>query len=107
MTALRVVPIIAAGGCALVSRALHAHVRGIVQGVGFRWFVLQHARQLGVRGHTRNLPDGGVEVVAVGEERDVEALVQHLRAGPSAARVDSVECRALAEPPRYDDFEIR
>lgn len=87
--------------------AVRAHVRGIVQGVGFRWFVLQRARALGVRGHTRNLSDGSVEVVAVGAPQDLTTLIEHLRTGPPASRVDAVECRDVAPVPQYDDFDIR
>lgn len=87
-------------------RALQLRVRGRVQGVGFRWFVVQWARQLGVRGHTRNLPDGSVEVVAVGDAAGVDALIQRLHAGPPASRVESVERETLAHTPQVDGFEI-
>jgi acylphosphatase len=67
-------------------------VSGVVQGVGFRWFVARHARVLGLGGYARNLPDGRVEVVAGGGASDalgrLEAL---LRAGPAHARVDRLE----------------
>ena len=89
------------------AHAVHAHVRGIVQGVGFRWFVLRRARELGLRGHTRNLPDGSVEIVAVGARPDVDTLIEHVRTGPPASRVDAVECRDVSPVPRYDDFDIR
>lgn len=89
------------------SRALRAQVHGLVQGVGFRWFVLQRARELGVRGHARNLPDGSVEVVAVGRPQQLDELVQHLQVGSRASRVDAVDCQTLAPQPLYDDFEIR
>lgn len=49
-------------------------VSGMVQGVGFRWFVARHARALGLGGYARNLPDGRVEVVASGA--GMEALAQ-------------------------------
>jgi acylphosphatase len=67
-------------------------VSGLVQGVGFRWFVARHARALGLGGYARNLPDGRVEVVA--SEARGEALgrlEQLLREGPAHARVDRLE----------------
>jgi acylphosphatase len=66
-------------------------VHGRVQGVGFRWFVLRRARELGVSGWARNLPGGQVEVVAAGEPHALERLEECLRAGPRLAHVESVE----------------
>ena len=59
-----------------------AHVKGRVQGVGFRWWTRARALELGLRGSATNLADGRVEVVAEGEEQAVRALVELLR-GPS------------------------
>ena len=72
-------------------------VRGRVQGVGFRWFVDFEARQLGLAGWVRNLPDGTVEALAMGSEEQLAALYQKLRKGPRAARVDEV-LESPAEP---------
>jgi acylphosphatase len=67
-------------------------VRGLVQGVGFRWFVARHARGLGLRGYARNLPDGAVEVVASGTDASVLGQLHGLLTrGPELARVDAVE----------------
>lgn len=85
---------------------MRARVRGVVQGVGFRWFVLHEARRLDLRGYARNCPDGSVEVVAVGEATALDRLRQSLNRGPRAARVNSVECDTPMPPPQYDSFEI-
>jgi acylphosphatase len=66
-------------------------IGGQVQGVGFRWFTLRRALDLGLTGWVRNLPDGRVEVVASGEGAQVEALERALRRGPISARVETVE----------------
>lgn len=66
-------------------------VFGMVQGVGFRWFVARHARSLGLTGYARNLPNGSVEVMADGPEEAMPALERLLRAGPASAQVDRVE----------------
>ena len=66
-------------------------VRGMVQGVGFRWFAARHARALGLRGYARNLPDGRVEVVAAGDDEPLTRLEALLRDGPANARVDGLE----------------
>jgi acylphosphatase len=85
-------------------------VAGMVQGVGFRWFVARHARGLGLAGFARNLPDGRVEVVATGGDAAAMARMEELlRAGPAHARVETVERQDDAEyaqlPTR--SFEIR
>lgn len=66
-------------------------VRGQVQGVGFRWFVMREAERLGLGGFVRNLRDGTVEVVSQGPDAALDALEHHLQRGPSHARVDSVD----------------
>ena len=66
-------------------------VFGMVQGVGFRWFVARHARSLGLTGYARNLPNGSVEVMVDGPEEAIPALERLLRTGPAGAQVDRVE----------------
>lgn len=66
-------------------------VTGMVQGVGFRWFVARHARSLGFAGYARNLPDGRVEVVLRGPEEALPALEELLRSGPASAQVEGLE----------------
>ena len=68
-------------------------VSGRVQGVFFRASTQRQARQLGVTGYARNLPDGNVEVLACGEPRAVEALREWLWSGPPASRVTDVVCQ--------------
>jgi acylphosphatase len=77
------------------SAASRLIVSGRVQGVGFRWFVVEAARALNLAGRVRNLPDGTVEVCASGPEpalRELEALVAM---GPLGARVDAVRHGAV------------
>ncbi|MEO7387396.1 MAG: acylphosphatase [Gammaproteobacteria bacterium] len=64
-------------------------VSGKVQGVYFRASTARLAEQLGLRGYARNLPDGRVEVLAVGNGAGLEALAHWLRQGPPRARVDA------------------
>ena len=70
---------------------LHVRVRGVVQGVGFRWFVRERARRLGLAGWVRNLPDGSVEVVASGDPAQLDLLRDELRRGPRGASVESLD----------------
>jgi acylphosphatase len=83
-------------------------VHGLVQGVGFRWFVNRQAERLGVRGWDANRRDGSVEVLAHGSESTLQVLLEALRRGPSAARVERVEqLAALRDVAVPNGFEIR
>jgi acylphosphatase len=83
-------------------------VSGMVQGVGFRWFVARHARSLGLNGYARNLADGRVEVVVSGPDEVFPKLEQLLLAGPANAQVDRVERSPEPGPfPVGNSFDIR
>ncbi len=66
-------------------------VGGRVQGVYYRATTAHRARELGVAGYAKNLPDGRVEVLAVGDASAVNALVEWLWTGSTASQVTSVE----------------
>jgi len=68
----------------------HLLIRGLVQGVGFRWFMYQEARRLRVAGWVRNLRDGRVEALLCGPQAAVAALIHWASFGPPGARVDEV-----------------
>jgi acylphosphatase len=70
---------------------LRVSIAGDVQGVGFRVFVHDVARRLGLRGYVRNLPDGRVYVSASGPRAALEELLRLVSRGPTMARVSSVE----------------
>jgi acylphosphatase len=69
---------------------VRASVSGMVQGVGFRWFVVGEAERLGLRGWVRNTADGSVEVEMAGTPEQIEAMMSRLAKGPPAARVSAV-----------------
>lgn len=73
-------------------------VSGKVQGVWFRASTRAQADRLGLRGHARNLVDGSVEVLAIGDADAIDALERWLHVGPPLARVDAV----LRVPPPMD-----
>jgi acylphosphatase len=75
---------------------MHVIVRGRVQGVGFRWFVREAARGLGVAGWVRNSPDGAVEVAAESDDAALASLRATLAQGPPGASVTAIDD---AEPP--------
>jgi acylphosphatase len=81
-------------------------VSGRVQGVGYRYFVLEEAQNLGVCGWTRNLRDGRVESRFEGSEDAVLKIIELLRFGPRMARVESVEVERLNEISNCPDFRV-
>jgi len=89
------------------SAALRAVVRGRVQGIGFRDYVLTRARFLGLAGYVRNLPDGrSVEVVAEGPRSDLEQLVEYLHQGPRMSRVDAIDVEWEEPSGAYRHFGV-
>jgi len=71
----------------------HMIVRGRVQGVGFRAFVRDTARALGVKGWTRNLSDGSVELEASGDAGSMAAFRRRVSAGPGWVKIAEVRER--------------
>jgi acylphosphatase len=88
------------------TRAKRYFVRGRVQGVGFRFFVVERARTLGLGGFTRNLLDGRVEVVAQGDTGSLARLEGDLRNGPALSRVEGVDVQDAEPEPGRTEFEI-
>jgi len=88
------------------SQARRIIVHGMVQGVGFRYFVQRIGKRLGLTGDTRNLPDSTVEIVVEGMPEQVAEFVREVRKGPPAAHVDRLEVHDIAVSGRYPTFMI-
>ena len=86
--------------------ALHAIVRGRVQGVYYRAFVSRNANSLGLTGYVRNLPDNCVEIAAEGEREQLQKFVEQLKQGPSGARVDDLKLSWTEHTGRYNGFSV-
>jgi len=69
---------------------IHLEIRGRVQGVGFRWFIVEKAEQLDLAGWVRNRRDGCVEIAAAGPAEALKQLEAAARQGPRGAHVDEV-----------------
>ncbi|MBN1406590.1 MAG: acylphosphatase [Calditrichaceae bacterium] len=65
-------------------------VQGKVQGVGYRWFTLQIAQQLNIKGYVKNLDNGDVEIFAQGDEASIHEMLVQLRKGPSFSNVTNI-----------------
>lgn len=86
---------------------LEAVVRGRVQGVGFRYFVVRQALELDLRGWVANLPDGAVRCVAEGPSVAITALEDALRAGPPGSFVSAVEAVRGPATGGFERFSVR
>lgn len=85
----------------------HINVRGVVQGVGFRYWCLHKAREYGVNGWVANIPDGTVELEVAADRSLIEEFVKVLKVGPSQAHVSDIDIRWLDPPGQYDGFTIK
>ena len=81
-------------------------ITGKVQGVGFRYYVLRQAQELGIRGWVSNKPNGDVEALAQGEKTDLERFIAKVKEGPSFSRVEDVSLNWVNEADQYFGFEI-
>lgn len=90
-----------------MEKRVHIIAQGTVQGVGYRWFVQQAAKSLGLNGFVRNLIDGTVEAEAQGEGAMIEEFVRKIRIGPMGAYVSSVKVREKEIQIDSKGFEIR
>jgi acylphosphatase len=88
------------------SERLHGIVRGDVQGVGFRYFLIRRAQALGLEGWVTNRDDGAVEFVAEGRRPDLEQLERAAREGPRMARVATVDINWSSATGGLDRFDI-
>lgn len=88
------------------NECLHAIIEGRVQGVGFRMFVLEEARELELTGWVRNRYSGQVEVLAEGPRPVLEILLEALQRGPRGAWVESVQHDWQPSSGQFKSFEV-
>jgi len=85
----------------------HVFISGIVQGVGFRFFVKANARDLGLTGWVRNTQNGLVEAVFQGDKKNIEQMITICHKGPYLAEVRDVEVRQEESKEEFGEFAIR
>jgi acylphosphatase len=90
-----------------IRERLEARITGTVQGVGFRWFVVRKASDLGLTGWTANEPDGSVHVVAEGTPSSLDELENLLGEGPAGAHVEKLDSVRMAPTGEFSVFGIR
>jgi acylphosphatase len=86
---------------------VHVWVQGRVQAVGFRAFVQQNARQIGVTGWVRNVGYDTVEAVAEGSKEQIEAFLQMVKRGPLGSRVDESREEWEQVTGEFDAFRVK
>ncbi len=82
-------------------------VSGLVQGVGFRYFVLRKAQELGLKGFVKNLFTGEVLIVAEGEKFKMDELIKEVKVGPIYADVRKVKVEEGKPTGEFKKFEVR
>jgi acylphosphatase len=86
---------------------LEATIRGVVQGVGFRWFVMREAHARRLRGWVSNEHDGSVRVVAEGPPGDIASFQAAIEAGPPGAVVERVSAVQMPATGSFGEFSVR
>ena len=82
-------------------------ISGLVQGVGFRYFVMREAKKLELHGFVKNLYTGEVLTVVEGNKAIVEEMINKLRVGPIHASVKSCKVDWLEPKYEFTDFEVK
>jgi acylphosphatase len=86
---------------------LEATVRGRVQGVGFRYYVLRIANRRGLTGWVANEADGSLRCVVEGPPEELDRIEETLRRGPEGAIVETVQAVRMPATGRFERFEVR
>ncbi|MCJ7553703.1 MAG: acylphosphatase [Ignavibacteriaceae bacterium] len=82
-------------------------VNGLVQGVGFRYFVIRHAQRLGLKGYTENLYTGEVLTEVEGDTGLIQELIKEIKIGPSYAHVKNCVVEWSECKNEFNSFEVR
>ena len=90
-----------------MAKTLQVFYEGRVQGVGFHYTARRIAAGFDVAGYVRNLADGRVELVASGEEEEVDGFLEALRESELAGHIDGEVAAEIVKPAGLRGFEIR
>lgn len=89
-----------------MKKTVHLNLTGQVQGVGLRYSVYNMAMRLNITGYAKNLYDGSVEIVAEGDEENINMLIDYIKNGLRWARVESIAQKWEDYQGLYRSFEI-
>ena len=90
----------------MTEKHVHIYISGFVQGVFFRANSVRNAKLLGVTGWVKNLPDGRVEIMAEGNERIIDQMIEWCKKGPRGAKVENIHIENLPYNGEFNDFII-
>ena len=82
-------------------------VKGRVQGVNFRYYVLRKANELGVNGYVRNLKDGDVEILAQGTRDSIDKLIEFIKGNPGSSFVTDIKLNWEKPETYFGNFQIK
>ena len=85
-----------------MKKSVRLYITGTVQGVFFRAFIKENAEKLNVKGFTRNLEDGRIEVFIEGDSEAVNKMTELCKKGPKHSQIRNVEIK----PERFQDFKV-
>ncbi len=81
-------------------------VKGVVQGVGFRYFCYKQAVNFGITGYVKNLYNGDVEILAQGDESALNGFISEIKTGPRNASVTSLNIKVIESGDIFNNFSI-
>jgi len=90
-----------------MTKRLNLKIHGLVQGVGFRYLSRKEAEKRGFTGSVHNIRDGGVEIVAEGEETDLKKFIDWCYNGVGTAQVSKIDISWSVATGEFRDFLIR
>jgi len=82
-------------------------ITGRVQGVGYRYFAVQKANEMGITGWVKNSVDGGVTIIAQGIEAEILTYIDFLYLGPTRSRVDKITTCVMQLVTVFDNFSVK
>ena len=87
-------------------KRIHIIVTGTVTGVGYRWWLKMEAEKRNIYGFVKNRTENEVEVVLLGEDKNVDELIKLVRKGPSSARVENLSIQNYQKEYLRKSFDI-
>ncbi len=88
-------------------KRIHLIIIGYVQGVFFRDSTKKKAKELGLKGYVKNLPNGSVEIIAESDEEKLKELINFCRNSPGTSRVKRIKVNYEEVKNEFRDFEVR
>lgn len=81
-------------------------IKGNVQGIFYRAFAKSEAEKLNIKGYVKNLNNGNVEIIAVGESNNLNKFIEILGKGPEGAIIKGINFKEIETEKLYKGFNI-